>query len=77
MQDTFARARTRPSARATIGYLVYKTCPCLSDSFGFLVKGDQLNELSANVLGNDKLNVSDINVKLIGKNNRKSYQEKY
>ena len=23
MQDTFARARTRPSARATIGYLVY------------------------------------------------------
>ena len=24
MQDTFARARTRPSARATIGYLVYK-----------------------------------------------------
>ena len=24
MQDSFARARTRPSARATIGYLVYK-----------------------------------------------------
>ena len=24
MQDTFARAHTRPSARATIGYLVYK-----------------------------------------------------
>ena len=24
MQDTFARVRTRPSARATIGYLVYK-----------------------------------------------------
>ena len=24
MQDTFARARTRPSARATIEYLVYK-----------------------------------------------------
>ena len=23
MQDSFARARTRPSARATIGYLVY------------------------------------------------------
>ena len=25
MQDTFARARTRPSARATIRYLVYKS----------------------------------------------------
>ena len=24
MQDSFARARTRPSARATIAYLVYK-----------------------------------------------------
>ena len=24
MQDSFARARTRPSARAMIGYLVYK-----------------------------------------------------
>ena len=24
MQDNFSRARTRPSARATIGYLVYK-----------------------------------------------------
>ena len=25
MQDTFARARTRPNARVTIGYLVYKS----------------------------------------------------
>ena len=25
MQDSFARARTRPSARATIGYLVYNS----------------------------------------------------
>ena len=25
MQDTFARARTRPSARATIGYLLYNS----------------------------------------------------
>ena len=30
MQDTFARARTRPSARATIGYLVYKDYPSYS-----------------------------------------------
>ena len=28
MQDSFARARTRPSARATIGYLVYKIYLC-------------------------------------------------
>ena len=34
MQDTFARACTRPSARATIGYLVDKVvqCPKNADS---------------------------------------------
>ena len=31
MQDSFARARTRPSARATIGYLVYKLIAGSSD----------------------------------------------
>ena len=32
MQDSFARARTRPSARATIGYLVYNAMEVLPTS---------------------------------------------
>ena len=32
MQDTFARARTRPSVPATIGYLVYKTVESITSS---------------------------------------------
>ena len=31
MQDTFARARTRLSARATIGYLVYNIIGYIND----------------------------------------------
>ena len=45
MQDTFARARTRPNAHAMIGYLVYKVkCnviynnyPCLQHTYYVLV----------------------------------------
>ena len=48
MQDSFARARTRPSARATIGYLVYKKCP-ESDLERFLV---QFSSLHVNLVQN-------------------------
>ena len=39
MQDTFARARTRPSARATIGYLAYK-CTYRFHNYSFSASWD-------------------------------------
>ena len=36
MQDSFARTRTRPSARATIGYLVYKAKRARDDRISFI-----------------------------------------